>query len=115
MKLFKTFSNMVYIMGCVVVLALSFMCLFGSKEMVNPEAMLPHSWREQAFYWLAFGSVPMLAACFSVWVSNRIYQQSNNILKFFLVFIPGIICSGCALFTIGVILYGFIINWPPGI
>ena len=115
MKHFKTISNIVYTIGCIMVLVLGFTCFLGPKEIVNPNAMLLISFREQAFYLLAFGSVPMLAACFAVYFLNKIHLQQKKLLKFFLVFIPGIICAGCVIFIIGVVLYGFIINWPPGI
>ena len=112
MKAFKIISNIIYAIGCVIVLLLVLMCFFGPTEIYNPNAMLPHSWREQAFYVLAFGTFPMLAACFAVYFSNKMHKQSKKALKFFAVFAPGIICLGCILFIIGVIIAAFIIN-PP--
>ena len=110
MKAFKIISNIIYAIGCTMVLVLMFICFFDSTMLYNPNAMLPLTLSEKAFFVLAFGAIPMLAACFAVYFSNRMHKQSKKILKLFAVFIPGIICLGCALCIIGVIMAGFIIN-----
>ena len=104
MKAFKIISNTIYAIGCAIVLVLALTCLLGLNESVDHGGML-YIWRRQAFFALVFGAIPMLAACFAVYFSNKMHKQQKKILKFFAVFAPGIICLGCALFMVGMIIF----------
>jgi len=101
-------SNVIYFIGVLIVLCLGGTCLFGSNEAVNPDSMLLMTWRENAFIWLAFGSIPMLLACIAVYKFNAIKNCVHKKLNFALIFLPGFICSACAVFVIGVICAGMV-------
>jgi len=107
-KTAKIISNAVYSCGVVIALFLGIASLFGPNEAINPEAMLPVTWKEQAFIGLAFGTVPMLLACMAVYKFNDIKNSVHNKRNLVLIFLPGFICSICALFVIGVIVAGMI-------
>lgn len=94
---------------CVIIaVSLGFIALFGSTQPVNPDAMLPITRKEQAFIWLAFGSIPMLLACMAEYKFNGIKNSFHKKRNFVLVFLPGFICSACAIYTISVVLVGMV-------
>jgi hypothetical protein len=99
----KTISNLIYCFGVGVALTLGSLALFGSHEFVNPGAMLPITIREQAFIALAVGSIPMLLACMAVYKFNRIKTSLHQKRNFALIFLPGFLCGGCALFIVGLL------------
>ena len=109
----KIIANTIYIIGMLFVLFLGAIFLFGPKEAINPEAMLPWSRSEQAFILLATGSVPMMISCVSVYMRDDMKNSVHKKRNFILIFLPGFICAACALFIIGVIavsMTGFIID-----
>ena len=108
MKVLKIITNIFYATGCIIVLVLGAISVFGSGEPVFPEAMIPYSWRETAFIWLAVGSVPMLAACFAVFFLNRTYFKPKKLIYKLTVFIPGMVCLCCAVFILAFIAYWYI-------
>jgi hypothetical protein len=61
-KTIKYLANAVYAVGVAIFLGLGATALFGSREYIDPEAMIPTTWRERAFWWLAMGAIPMLLA-----------------------------------------------------
>lgn len=105
-KTAKIISNIVYGIGVVITVTLSGIALFSSNSTGNPDAMLPFTWKERAFIWLALGALPMLLACIAVYKFNVIKNSSNKKRNFVLIFLPGFICSACALFIIGVVIIG---------
>ena len=105
-KTARIISNIVYGIGVVIAVSLGCIALFGSTQMVNPDAMLPFTWKEQAFMWLAFGTIPMLLACMAVYKFNVIKNCLHKKRNFFLIFLPGFICAACALFIIGLLISG---------
>ncbi len=107
-KTARIISNTVYGIGVVIAVSLGCITLFGSAQIVNPYAMLPFTWKERAFTWLAFGAIPMLLACMAVYKFNVIKDSSNKKRKFVLIFLPGFICSACALYIIGVVIIGMV-------
>ena len=107
-KIVKIISNITYSVGALIVICLGAVSLFGSSEMMNPDAMLPFTYKERAFLSLAFGTVPMLLACMAVYKFNAIKKSEHKKRSFIFVFLPGFICSACALFVIGVIILGMI-------
>ncbi|MDD3503015.1 MAG: hypothetical protein PHE63_02915 [Eubacteriales bacterium] len=107
-KTLKTISNSIYIVGVVIVLCLGTISLFGSNETIDTTAMIPFTWKEQAFIWLALGTIPMLLACMAVYKFNAIKDKTQKKRNFIFIFFPGFICSACALFVIGVIIVGMI-------
>jgi hypothetical protein len=107
-KAVRVISNIAYGIGSVITVALVGISLFGSNQAINPDAMLPVTWKERAFIWLAFGSIPMLLACMAVYRFNEVKNSTNKKRNFALIFLPGFICSACALFTIGVVIVGMV-------
>lgn len=107
-KTAKIISNIVYGIGVGMVVALGCIALFGPTQTVNPNAMIPFTWREQAFLWLAFGSIPMLLSCMAVYKFNTLKDSSHKKRNLILVFVPGIICAVCALFIIGLLIAGMV-------
>jgi len=107
-KAAKVVSNTVYSVGVCIALALAGIALFGSHEAVSPDAMIPWSWRQQAFIYLALGTIPMVSACVAVYLLNGVNNSGHKRRNFILVFAPGFICFACALFIIGVVLWGYI-------
>ena len=107
-KTVKILSNAIYSVGVLVVICLSGICLFGPNKAVNPDAMLPITWKTDAFIWLAFGSNPMLLACMAVYKFNDIKNSIHKKRSFILIFLPGFVCSACAVFIICLILLGYV-------
>jgi len=103
-KAAKAVSNVIYSLGAAIVICLAGISLLGSKEAVYPDAMIPYSWRELSFIWLAAGSIPMLLACMAVYKFNAIKNSVHKKRNFILLFLPGLICSACLLFIIGIIM-----------
>lgn len=107
-KTVRVISNSIYGIGSAVVLILGTLALFGPNEAVSPMAMIPFTYRELAFLWLAFGTIPMVLACMAVYKFNDIRNCARKKRYFLLIFLPGFICMACALFAIGVIIAGYI-------
>jgi len=102
----KMLSKSIWLCGTLTVLFLGMICLFGSREPIFPEAMIAYSWREASFMGLAFGSVPMLAACAFFYKCRGIRSKDD----FVLIFLPGFICTACVLY-IAVIIAVLILAW----
>ena len=75
---------------------------------MNPEAMIPFTFKDRIFMLTAIFSVPMMLTCAAFYRVNKISAKPNKGILFTLIFLPGIVCAGCALFIIGIILAGFI-------
>lgn len=101
-KILKIISGTVYGIGTCITLVLSIIYLSRSDVVINPDAMLPSQLYEDAFILLAFGALPMIIVCYAVYKIYGIKHRNYKIL----VFIPGIICVSCAVFVIGVLLFG---------
>jgi len=104
----RIISNIVYGIGVAIVVTLVGIVLFGSNQITNPDAMLPFTWKELAFLWLSFGTIPMLLACMAVYKFNEIKNNRPEKRYFFLIFLPGFICAACALFVIGLLVAGMV-------
>jgi len=104
----KLTVNVIYGIGVCITLVLLYICFFGSDEIINPEAMLPCSWRVQAFMFLVGGSMPMLLACWAVYRYNEIKSSQHSRRNMFLVFLPGFVCGVCLLYVIGIMILGYI-------
>ena len=50
----------------------------------------------------------MLIACYMVYRAFEIKNSNFSKIKCFIIFIPGIICSVCAIFIFGVLFVGMI-------
>jgi hypothetical protein len=108
-KTARNLANAIYSVGMFIVLCLGVMALFGSSKAINPEAMIPFTWRESAFIWLAAGCIPMLLACMAVYKFNDLKASLHKKRNFTLIFLPGFICAACVLYFIGVLLYAYIL------
>jgi len=107
-KIFKIISNAAYSIGVFIVLYLGITGIFGSNEVMNPEAMLPFTYKNRAFFLLAFGAVPMLLACMAVYKFNAVKNSQHKKRNLIFIFMPGFVCSACALFIIGIVILGMI-------
>ncbi len=110
-KTVRIISNAVYSLGAVIAFSLVCITLFGSTQIINPDAMLPRTWKVQAFIWLALGTMPMLLACTAVYKFNVIKNSLHKKRYFFLIFLPGFICAACALFIIALLIAGMVNNY----
>lgn len=108
----KILSAVIYFFGANIVLALSAIWLFGPDRVLNPDAMLPMTWRESAFMGLAFGCIPMLFITFAVYIFYRNFLQSGKHPKrnTIFLFLPGFVCLVCAMVVIGALAIGYIQN-----
>lgn len=107
-KINKTIWRIIYSIGTFVTLLLSTVFLSHSNIIINPDAMLPFKLYEQSFLLLGFGSIPMLVACYMVYRAFEIKNSNFSKIKCFIIFIPGIIYSVCAIFIFGVLFVGMI-------
>jgi phosphoglycerol transferase MdoB-like AlkP superfamily enzyme len=104
----RIISNTIYGIGVATAISLGCVALLGSNQILNPDAMIPFTWREQAIVWLAFGTIPMLLACMAFYRFSAIKNNSRKIRNFILIFFPGFICAACALFIISVLVVGMV-------
>ncbi len=107
-KAIRLISDTVYAIGAIIALILGAVSLLGSNEAVFPMAMIPFTYKELAFIWLALGAVPMLLACMAVYKFHDLKNNTHKKRYFAVIFLPGLICSACALVVIGIILGGYI-------
>lgn len=105
-KTARIISNTFYGLGAVMAASLVCIALFGPTQVVSTDAMLPFTWKERAFIWLALGSIPMLLTCIAVYKLNVTENSVHKKRNFFLIFAPGFICAACALFIIGLLIVG---------
>jgi hypothetical protein len=105
-KTVRIISNTIYIIGVAIAISLGCVTLAGSNQIINPDAMIPFTWREQAFIGLAFGTIPMFLACMAFYKYNTIKKSSHKIRNFILIFFPGFVCAACTLFIIGLLIVG---------
>ncbi|WP_207753455.1 hypothetical protein [Sporosalibacterium faouarense] len=82
-KTIKIISNVIYTAGIITVLYLGVICLFGSNEVVDSTAMIPFTWKERAFIWIALGTVPMNIACIAVYKFNSIANSAQKKAEFY--------------------------------
>jgi len=104
----RIISNIIYAAGVAIVLALVLLALFGPNHVINPDAMLPFTWRECAFIWLSFGTIPMLFAALAVYRFNFLKSGIHKWRYFFIIFLPVFICGVCLLFIIVLIFAGYL-------
>lgn len=101
----RVISNVVYGIGVLIVLCLGVVGFFGSNEAIYPDAMIPYSWRNGAFFCLVFGTLPMLLASMAVYKFNAIKNSAHKVRNLLLIFLPGFICSVCALVLVGFFIF----------
>ncbi|MCL1803961.1 MAG: B12-binding domain-containing radical SAM protein [Eubacteriaceae bacterium] len=104
----KITINAVYAIGVFIAVALAAIALFGPTGYIDAKAMLPITYREQAFCGLAFGSLPMLFASSAFYSANANSSRLNNKGYALLVFSPLLVCSVCALLIAFWILAGIV-------
>lgn len=104
----RIISNTVYGIGVVITVIISYIALFGSTQIIHPEAMIPFTWKEQAFVWLAFGTLPMFLTCMAVYHFNALKNSLHKKRNFILIFWPSLICIACVLFIIGLLIVGMV-------
>ncbi len=87
-KTVRLISNTIYAIGSAVALTLSIISLFGPNEAVFPMTMIPFAYKELAFIWLAFGTVPMLLASMAVYKFNDMKNSAHKKRYFIFIFLP---------------------------
>lgn len=107
-------SNIVYGIGVALVISLACIALFGPVQISNPDAMIPLTWKELAFIWLSFGTIPMLLACIAVYKFNEVNKSTHKNRNLLLIFLPGFICGACALYMIGLLIAGMVNSFLLG-
>jgi len=107
-KSIKTIRNITYGIGVLIVASLVGIVLFGPGKITNPDAMIPLTWKELAFVWLSIGTIPMLLACMAVYKFNEVKSKNHKKRYSFIIFLPAIICGGCALYVIGLLIAGMV-------
>ena len=107
-KMLKIMSNIIYGFGVLIVTGLCMVAIFGSNEAVNPDNMIPFTWKEEAFLWLSVGSIPMLFSCMAAYKFNGIKNSTCKKRNAILLFLPCLVCTACGLFIVGLIGLGMI-------
>jgi hypothetical protein len=107
-KLLKYLSRFFYILGASIALTLIVVFIFGAHSVPYPLAMIPYTWREIAVLWLAFGTLPMLGACYALRKFGDLPEKLTPRRQFLLVFSPGFVCAACALLLLGLFIVGCI-------
>ena len=107
-KISKIIWGVIYFIGTCITLFISIVLLSRSDIIINQEAMIPFQLYEQAFILLAFGSIPMVIACYMVYKVYEIKMSYHSKRNSIIIFIPGIICVSCATFMFGLLLVGMI-------
>lgn len=101
-------ADAIYGLGTFIVCVLGGIALSHSNKVLFPDAMMPMQMWELAINWLAWGTIPMAAACLAVYQCNRIKDSVHSMRNGILIFLPGIICLGCMVFIAGVWIGGSI-------
>ena len=102
-KPLKLVFNTIYSIGVICVLALGAILIFIPNKYAHPDAMVPIG--VSALLWLIIGTIPMVAACVTVYIVNNIKNTKHKIRNTILIFTPGFICLSCFLFMIFGTLY----------
>ncbi|MDR0813509.1 MAG: hypothetical protein LBO63_05870 [Oscillospiraceae bacterium] len=107
-KAAKIISIGIYSVGAAIVVFFAARALFGSAQVIDPNAMLTITYREQAFMILAFGAIPMILSCLAVYNFGGVKLSRHRVRNAVFVFLPGVICGGCALYIIVLLAVGYI-------
>lgn len=108
LKISKILANIIYGIGVAIFVALFLMYIFGADYIPNPEAMLPSTLSEIAFICAAVGALPLMGISMAVYRLNDINKHANKKVYRAIIFFPGLVCSGCFLFIVGVIVVMYI-------
>ncbi|BBF43726.1 hypothetical protein lbkm_2414 [Lachnospiraceae bacterium KM106-2] len=102
----KTIVRCSYMIGVVAVTLLVIIVLSNSKKLVDPDAMLPTTYQEAAFVWLAIGTIPMLLASIGAYYFGDLKTRIHNKIGMIGFWLPSAICGSCLIYIIGIVLIG---------
>lgn len=100
--------NSIYGVAVAVLVALIGMVIFGQEAFVSYEDAFYVSLSDRAFFMLMIAAIPMICLGIAVCNCNEIKSSKHPKLYTFLIYIPAVICVGCILFTVGIVIYGMV-------
>lgn len=100
--------NSIYGVAVAAVAALIGIVIFGQEVIVSYESAFYVSLSERAFFLLMIATIPMLCLGVAVCNCNDIKDSKHPKLYKFLILIPGIVCLGCILFAVGIVIFGMV-------
>lgn len=100
--------NSIYGVAVAGIVALIGMVIFGQEAFRDYSTMLNVSLGDRAYFALMIASIPMICLGIAVCNYNDIKNSKHPKLYKFLIYIPAIICVGCILFTIGIVVFSMI-------
>ena len=100
--------NSIYGVAVAAMLVLIGMVICGQEAFVSYEDAFYVSLADRAFFVLMAATIPMICLGIAVCNCNDIKNSKHPKLYTFLIYIPGIICVGCILFAVGIVIYGMV-------
>jgi hypothetical protein len=105
MKYSKIIISVVYAFGVVIFIVLIAMFLIGPSKAINPNAMIPYTWKDRAFIAMGFVALPLLITSCLFYRTHDIKNSPTKKRDTILIFIPGVLCLLCTLFLLGLFSY----------
>lgn len=100
--------NSIYGVAVAGIVVLIGMVIFGQEAFRDYNTMLNVSLADRAYFVLMAAAIPMIFLGIAVCNRNDIKNSKHPKLYKFLILIPGIVCAGCILFAIGIVIIGMI-------
>ena len=100
--------NSIYGAAAAGIVALIGMVIFGQEAFVSYEDAFYVSLADRAFFILMAAAIPMICLGIVVCNCNDVKNSKHPKLYKFVILIPGIICVGCILFTVGLVITGMV-------
>ncbi len=108
MRMGKIFANILYGIGTLTTAVLGVIALLRVDVVLHPEAMLPMQLWESAYFGLCIGFFLMLPVCMWAYEANDIRLKPHAGRNAFLLFLPGIVCFGCFISLVGMLVRGVV-------
>ena len=100
--------NSIYGVTVAIIVVLVGMVIFGQDVIIGHESAFYVSLANRAFFLLMAAAIPMICLGIAVCNCNDINNSKYPKLFKFLIYIPAVICVGCILLTIGIVIYGMV-------
>ena len=100
--------NSLYGVAVAMMVVLIGMVIFGQEAFVSYEDAFYVSLADRAFFMLMIAAIPMICLDIAMYNCNEIKSSKHPKLYTFLICIPAVICVGCILFMIGIVIFGMI-------
>ena len=95
-----------YLVGALLVLILLVATICGPTHIVNPSAMIPMTYREVAFVYLAISSVPMVPISYLYYKEIKKKGRLKSIYASIFLFIPAMVSLFCTFYIFSIIAIG---------